>query len=804
MLQNYLKIAFRNLLKNKTYTLINLVGLSLAFAVSILLFLTSYQEFTYDGVHKSMDHLYRYYMKINYPDEVKYGVASPAPALHALKTEYKDEIKLATRIRDISVVVKYNDKTIQEQGVAVDEDYIKMFSFEFMKGAPEKGLSDLGDVILREDIAENIFGNEEPMGKVINVEIGSQIHSLKVSGITAKLPDNTSIENEMIIRYEKLPDYNENKDKWNHSSDKLYLQLHENVTHQSFEKSLKSFAPKYYKDDIAQLVKEGSKPDAEGDIAAAKILPFKEEHFDNKIGGGRSVSIVYPYTLLIISIFIIFIACINFINLSIARSMLRTKEVGIRKALGALKSQVVTQFWGEALIICVVSFAVGLLLFSISISTYNAIFNAKMTLHLLFDKTILSIIAGAFFLITFLAGGYPAWFIAKIETIDVLKGKLKVGSASNFIRKTLIVKQFAISVLLISCTVILYNQLHFLRTKPLGFNQDHVISVPVGRTIDGERLMSLMRTELAGNQNIKTIAAADNNVGFGKDNFASKSQFGFLYEGKSASTNGLFVDFEYIKTLGLQLKEGRDFSTQFSTDSTKACIINETMAASLGGGDLIGKKLDLNDGLTIVGIIKDYHFETLKNKIEPITLMVKGFPYTHLFIKIAPDNVDGTLAAIEKAYKKIAPDSEYLGSFLEENRNEQYRSERRFTQMFVYAAGLAIILSCLGLFAISVISINQRIKEIGIRKVLGSTISNLVWNLSKEYMKLVLIAIFIGLPFSYYFMNKWLTEFAFRIDIEWWVFILTAFLAIAVAFITISYHSIKAALMNPVKSLRSE
>ena len=317
-------------------------------------------------------------------------------------------------------------------------------------------------------------------------------------------------------------------------------------------------------------------------------------------------------------------------------------------------------------------------------------------------------------------------------------------------------------------------------------------------------MLTLLKSKLSGHPNIINITAADNNIGYGKDNSSSKSQFGIMHEGKMVNTNGLFVDFEYLKTMGIALKEGRDFSANFPSDSTKACIINESMAKVLGSKDLIDKKIELNEGKVIVGIIKDYHFESLKNNIEPITLMINGFPYTHIFIKIADKNVDATLAAIETSYREIAPNSEYLGSFLDENRNEQYRAERRFTQMFIYAAILAIFLSCLGLFAIAVINITDRFKEIGIRKVLGSSIAGLIWELSKNFMMLVLISIFIAAPFAYYFMEQWLSDFAYRIDIQWWFFALSGFTALVIAFCTISYHAIRAALMNPVKSLRSE
>ncbi|MFZ1561423.1 MAG: FtsX-like permease family protein, partial [Saprospiraceae bacterium] len=792
MLRNYFNISLRNLWKHKTFSLINLAGLSLAFATSLLLFLTSYQEFTYNHVHQNMDHIYRYYLKVNRAEETNFGSTVPAPVKDALVADYKKEIKHISRIRDISFVVKYKDKTISEGAVAVDADYAKMFSFDFIEGSAETALSDLSNIVLREDVAKKIFGDEPAMGKIIMAEIGDNPVPLKVSGITAKLPDNTNIENDMMIRYEINPDYIANKDNWNNSSSSLYVQVNDGITHSELEKSLKSFGPKYYKDAIEQVKKEGGKPDENGDIISAKMLPFGKEHFDRNIGGRGAMSIVYPYTLLIISIFIIFIACINFVNLSISRSILRAREVGIRKALGAIRGQVMGQFWGEALVTCLISLILGILFFRFSISGFNALFNTTLSFQLLYNLNILGIVGLVFLLITFVAGGYPAWFISKVNTIEVLKGKLKTSSGSGLLRKTLIVKQFTISVLLISCTFIIWSQLQYLRTKPLGLDQNHVISVPVGREVEGSRMLTLLKSKLSGHPNIINITAADNNIGYGKDNSSSKSQFGIMHEGKMVNTNGLFVDFEYLKTMGIALKEGRDFSANFPSDSTKACIINESMAKVLGSKDLIDKKIELNEGKVIVGIIKDYHFESLKNNIEPITLMINGFPYTHIFIKIADKNVDATLAAIETSYREIAPNSEYLGSFLDENRNEQYRAERRFTQMFIYAAILAIFLSCLGLFAIAVINITDRFKEIGIRKVLGSSIAGLIWELSKDFMMLVLISIFIAAPFAYYFMEQWLSDFAYRIDIQWWFFALSGFTALVIAFCTISYHAIRA------------
>lgn len=804
MFSNYFRISFRNLWKNKTFSFINLTGLSMAFAASLLLFLTSYQEFTINDMHKYKHDIYKYYLKVNSANGTEYSTSVPSPLRNALLSEYKKEIKHVTRIRDTGFQIRYKDKSIQEGAVAVDADYPMMFSFDFIEGSAQTALSDLDNIVLREDVAKKLFGNEAPMGKIVIADIGAKPKPLKVSGITAKLPENTNIENDIMIRYEIGPDYEESKDNWNSSSSILFMQLNEGETQGSMEQSLNSLAPMYYKDAIEQIKKEGGKPDENGDIISAKILPFSDEHFDQTLGGSRSVSLMYPYTLMIISIFILFIACINFVNLSISGSILRSKEVGIRKALGAQKGQVIGQFWGETLVICILSLTVGILLFKASITPFNAIFKTSLKFSYLYDLTILLVLGLVFLFITCIAGGYPAWFMAKVNTVEVLKGQLKISGGSDLLRKALIIKQFAISVLLISCTIIIWNQLQFLRNKPLGIDQDHVINVPVGNEIEGSRMLSMMKNKLNGHAGIIGVTAADNNIGLDKDFSSSKSLFGFMHEGKGLNTNGLYVDFDYIKTMGIKLKVGRDFSVAFPTDSTKACIINESMAKLLGSENPIDKTIALDDGKVVVGVIEDYHFESLKNNIEPITLMINGFPYSYLFIKIAAENVDASLALIEKSYKEIAPNSTYLGSFLDENRNEQYRSERRFTKMFVYAATLAIFLSCLGLFAIAVINIRQRFKEIGIRKVLGSSTTSIVWELSKDFLVLVFISIFIASPFAYYFMNKWLSDFAYRIDIEWWYFGVAGISAILIAFITISFHAINAALMNPVKSLRSE
>jgi putative ABC transport system permease protein len=806
MLKNYIKIAFRNLLKNKAYTFVNLFGLGIAISVSILLFLTSYFEFTFDAVHTNKDRIFRVYFKQNKPEGVEFGNAVAVPMRGALLQDNKNEIQFASRILDGSCQLRFKEKNINNSINYIDADFFQMFSINFLQGNAQTAMSNLSNVVLNETIATNVFGKENPIGKTIKLNLDGVKKSFVVTAITQKSPENTGIENEIFVRFENHIDYQSFSDRWNASNHGLYIMLKEGINWQNFELTLKNFSKKYFKDAEEQLLKDGAKPDERGEVFSTRLMPLEEEHFDKKIGGGQAVSIVYPYTLLIISLLILLIACINFVNLSIARSLTRAKEVGMRKALGAFKTQIVGQFWGEAVLICLAALALGLALTYFLLPEYNALLRSKIEFSNLLQPVIFSIMLFCFAFITILAGGYPAWFVAKINTIEVLKGRFKVSRSSGSVRNVLIIIQFAFSILLICCTLVIWNQLWYLQEKPLGFEQDNVVSIPVGSEANGNKMLDLMRNKLATNPSILSVSAADNNLGRGKDNSGFKSVFGFVQDGKSYSTNGLYVDFDYIKTLGLKLKEGRDFSRQFASDSTDACIINETMAKQLGGKNLIGKRmmLDDNGGKIIVGIVKDYHFESLKNKVDAITLMVKGFEYKYIFVKIAPAKTESSLALLEKTYRQFAPNSEYLGTFLDENRANQYKKEKRFSQIFISAAILAILLSCMGLLAMSMMMISQRTKEIGLRKVLGASIVSITALLSKDFLKLVLVAVLIASPFAYYFMNQWLADFAYRIDLQWWHFVLSGIVCGLIAFLTVSYQATKAALMNPVKSLRSE
>ena len=807
MIKNYLKIAFRNLWKNRSYAFINIFGLSIAFGCAILLFLTAHFEFTFDDFQAGKDRIFKVYFKINHPEKVEYRANLHTPLTPALKSEYDAEIRYATRLMGGGTQVVKGEKIINQDLEYVDKDYLKMFSFKMIEGDADKALDGVNNVVLNQETAEKIFGEAEAMGQTISLNFGGKIENYVVTGIMEKAPLNSTIDNNMLLRFEKNPEYQNTKDQWDSDYHDIYVQLADHVKQDVFEKRLRTFTAKYYKETIQQLKKDGAQPDEAGEVKSLRFLPLPEVHFNKNVGGGGAIDAAYPYILLIISGLVILIACINFINLSIARSLSRAREVGMRKALGALKSQILGQFWGEAFIICLLAFALGTLIATSLMPAYNGLFKSHLSFGSLLDPVVIGLLVLGFLLITFIAGGYPAMSVTKFNTVEVLKGKVKISARSGGIRSSLIVAQFSIAILLMTCTMIIWKQINYLQNMPLGFDKEHVVSIPVGVGVPGEKILDFMRNELANDSRILDISGADINIGRGKDGSGFKSVFGFEMGGKSYKTNGLNIDYDYTKTLGLKIVAGRDFSRQFAGDKDRSIVINETMAKQLGFKDPIGRNIPLGDSLgkNIVGVVKDYHFESLKAKIEPMTYFLQSdFGIAYIFVKVAPESPAETMKVLERAFKQIAPKAEFMPSFLDENTNNQYKKEERMSQIVMSAAILTILLSCLGLFAITIMIISQRTKEIGIRKVLGASIPNLVGLLSKDFLSMVLIAIVIASPIAWYLMNMWLQDYEYKTQLSWWVFAVIGVVTLIIAFCTVSFQSVKAALMNPVKSLKSE
>ena len=805
MIRNYFKIALRNLRKSKGYAAINIVGLSVAFCISIFLFLTAYFQLSFDNFHKDGDRIFQAYLFSNNPEKEVRASAMPMPLTPALKAEFP-EVEAASRLMNGSSMVEYNGKYFDKQVMLTDPDFLKIFSFPMLKGSAETALNDLSNIVISQNMAKAVFGSEDPIGK--QVQLGSEGDKKQyiVTGVLADFPDNSTIQYDAFIRIENHGGYQEQKDHWGAMSHKVYLKLKPNADQVSFENRLKLFTAKYFADNITSLKKQGAKPDERGDIFAVRLQKLANVHFDKDISSGTA-SVALVYALIGIASFILLIACINFINLSVARSFTRAREMGVRKSLGALKNQLFVQIWGETSLICFFGFLTGLLLAYVLLPQFNAAFKGKLTLNYVLQPDTLIIIFGLFLLVTLIAGGYPAWQMSKFNAVEVLKGKITV-KRPGILRNSLIVTQFTLSSLLICCTVIAIQQVDYLRKQPLGFNKDQVISIPVGNMVNGQEVLHRMRNTLADDPTILGISGSAVNLGIGKDRSTSRSVIGFTYKEKEISSDWVSVDYDYAKTLGIKLLDGREFDPAYPTDSLDRVIITETMAKMIGEKDPVGKYFQTDTAgvkYQIIGLIPDFHLYSLKADQKPITLHFShSEPVSYIFVRVTPQSLAGAMDKLKGVWKEVAPQAEFIASYMDENTDSWYKEEERLSQIFSLASGIAILLSCLGLFAVALMVIEQRTKEIGVRKVLGASIPSIVYTLSEDFVKMVILSILIATPLSWFLMQKWLDNYSYRIDISIWVFVLVGFSAIVIALVTVSFQSIKAALMNPVKSLKSE
>ncbi|WP_020594758.1 ABC transporter permease [Spirosoma panaciterrae] len=805
MFRNYLKVAFRTLWKNRTHTFINIIGLSVAFGTGVLLFLTAAFELSYDRFHADANRIFRlYFLSSNRDGSSDKGATMPYPIAPSLKAEFP-EIEGVTRWFDRSASVRRNDQTYNKDVRMADADFLTMFTFPLLKGNVQTAMSNLSDIVISEKMAREIFGNEDPIGKPLQLRFNNAWQAFTVTGVLSDAPKNSTFEYDALIRSENAGDYQEFKSRWDHGNHHVYIKLKPGTDPQTLQRRTQAFMDKYFASDIQERQKQGWPKNELGFQQSLLFQPLLNVHFDTETTQGMGISRTYVVTLLMVGLFILAIACINFINLTIAQSLTRAREVGVRKSLGAKRGQLFGQIWGETVLVCAIALFIGLGMAYGLLPTFNRLFKSSLTLADFLTPSILAVTGLSFLLITLIAGGYPSWFVTRFNAVEVLKGTLKV-SRPGLLRNSLIVTQFTIACLLIVCTLIIRQQISYLQQKPMGLDKEQVISVPVGNELNGTDVLKTMRTRLANQPNIVAVSGSGVNIGAGLDGGSSRMVYGFRYGQRDVACDWLRIDTDYLKTMGIKLLQGRDFSTRFSTDSSSSILITQSMAKALGEKNPVGKfiKPD-NKEFQIVGVVSDFNLYSLHQEARPITLQMQANnPIHYILIRVNPQNLAGAMETIKATWKSIAPKQEFIGSFLDENTQRWYRREQRLATIFSSAAGIAILLSCMGLFAIALLTIQQRTKEIGVRKVLGASVTSIVTLLSKDFLKLVVASILIASPIAWWVMDKWLSDFAYKIDIEWWVFALTGLLAVIIAFATVSFQSVKAALMNPVKSLKTE
>ncbi|WP_343744697.1 ABC transporter permease [Chitinophaga sp.] len=799
MFTSYLKIAWRNLWKQKVFATVNMAGMSIAICAALLLSLTAYHEWSYDNFQENKDHVYQLYRQDNTGKGIRVNKSFSEPMAGVLQKEVPG-VTHVSRIGGGDMPVRYKDKNIYLDVEMVDAPFLEMFSFPLQQGNKQTALGNLDQLVLTQNSAKALFNEENPVGKALEVKIGDRWKPFVVSAVTDNIPDNSSITFEALVRFENVEDYSNIRDNWNVSSYPLMVEVAPAVSAAAFGKSLVPITHKYLADLINSLKSMDGVPDKDGELLRINTIALKDIHLSPYSSFGSGLRPFYPWMMLMLACLIIGIACVNFINLSIARSFTRGSEIGLRKALGAMDRQLMLQFWSEAFLLCLVSLIVSLLLAVLLLPYYNATFRHQLSFQLFRNGWIVLGTALGFFLVTLLAGGYPAWKIARVNIIQVLKGKLNLNRSSG-VRNGLIVFQFMVAAVLISCTAIIWQQINFIHATPLGYNTTQVISIPAdnaplqSRTAFGNRL--------ATEPSVVSVSGSILNLGIGMDGSSGNWTRGFDHKGGHISTQCMVVDYDYVKTLGLKMVTGRDFSRQYGTDSS-GVVINEQLAKQLNEKDPLGATINTGGPVYhVIGVMKDYHFESLHKKIEPLMLTMDAQSrMNYLFVRVNTDHPAAAMAHISAIWKEVNPLAKNTPSFLDENVDRLYRQEGRFSRIFMSGAILAISISCMGLFAIAVMVVAQRRREIGIRKVLGASVGSIVVLLSGDFLKLVLIAVLVATPLSWYLMQRWLNGFAFHVEIRWWMFAGVCLLAVVVALATTGLQTIRAALANPAASLK--
>jgi putative ABC transport system permease protein len=689
-----------------------------------------------------------------------------------------------------------------------DPQFFSLFSFKTIYGDKKTALKNPNNIVLTRDKAMQLFGETNVVGKTVEIKLDEKFDPFTITAVTENIPANSTITYDILGSfdyYTSTPDGKRGVNEWHRSGYQTYVQLRPGSKLATGSAQLRKFRIKYYPDEEAELRKHNAWT-TRGNPFTYRLQPLREMHLDPNVGGG-GVDAINPKTiwiLLSIASGVLLIACINFTTLAIGRSAGRAKEVGVRKVIGSDKKQLIFQFLAEALVLSILSAAFGVLLGELLLPYFNHLSGRELKFSFSQYPEMTWMLGALVILVGLLAGSYPALVLSGFKPVEVLKSKIRVGG-SNIFTKSLVTAQFIVSIGLIICTVIILQQLKFMQNKYPGFNKENVVMVDAEGT-DTKKVYPLFKQALTSQPSIAGVTSSELGLGEG----TGWSQSGFEYNGKHKDVYEYFVDPDYIKVMGIKLIAGRNFDPTISSDTVTSVIINEAMLNDFGWtlANAVGQELKgYSENFTpvVIGVVKNFNFRPFSEKIGP--QMFHQFhdysPYKY-FVKIRPGDPSVAVTAIKKAWATAVPDLPLTYDFLDENLNRFYRSESKWSNIVGWAGGISIFLACLGLFGLAALAAVNRTKEIGIRKVLGASVGGIVKLLSKDFLKLVVIALVIAVPFAWYFMNKWLQDFAYRISIGWWVFIMVGCMALLIAFITIGLQAIKAAVANPVKSLRSE
>ncbi len=800
MIKNYFKTAWRNLWRNKVFSAINILGLSIGLACCILMFLFIQHELSYDKFNIHAANIYRITSESESTSGKTNLAVTPAPWAPMMKKDFP-EINNYVRIfkAEKSIIGQPGQQKFYENDLLyTDSTFFDVFSFSLLKGDIKKALENPNSIILTRETAEKYFGNEDPIGKTLEVNSMVGTFNVQVTGIADKTPSTSHFKFNALVSLQSLGDIS---GLWAFHMFQSYVLINNNASTQALEKKFIEFVNKYI----------ANNPQADGK-ADIHLQPLSNIHLHSNMVGeiGVNGDIKYVYIFTGIALFILLIACFNFTNLSTARSLNRAKEVGLRKVVGAERQQLIRQFLSETILFALIALALAIIIAILVLPLFNRLSGRQMSFNLNNNYALIGLLISLVLFVGLLAGTYPALILSSFKPVEVLKSKFQKTAKGVSFRKVLVTLQFVISIALIASTIIVAKQLQFLKNKKLGFDKENVVIVTLPKDMDSTRLQTF-KNSMLNNKVISNVAAASSVPGVNIP--VNQVNDGNTDLSKALSMQMLFVDNEFIRTMNMKILAGRDFSSEYPTDKTEGFILNEEAVKKAGWqnpAEAIAKTFQwvkpgavLKSG-KVIGVVENFNITPLKAAVQPLVMHYSPIRFQYLYVRFNQLNAGNAIDIIEKRFKEIYPKQSFEYSYLDETLNKMYTSEQKTSQVFSYFSFLAILIACMGILGLSLYSIQQRIKEIGIRKVLGATVIRITSELIKDFLKPVLIAAVIASPIAWYAMNKWLQDFAYRVNIKMWVFIIAGITAMLIALITVGIQAIKAATANPVKSLRTE
>ncbi len=789
MLKNIIKTAFRHILKHFGYSILNILGLTLGISSALFLIIYVADEVSYDRYHEKAERIYRVSSKITEPDDQFTWIVAQLPFGPQVVQDYPEVQSFVRFINMPRSLYKYEDKEFNEENFFyVDSTLFDIFTYEIVKGEVRSALLDPKKIILTEKIANKYFGDTDPIGKTLT----AGTNTFEVTGVIKDVPFNSHFRFDAIASRNNLPKQLGN---WGNFGVFTYLLFPENFDVKAFEIKMQGMYEAYMKTIFGPL-----------NIKIEYILePLTRIHLYSTNAGEPEPtgSITYVYIFAIVALFLVLIAGMNYMNLATARSARRAREVGLRKVVGSRRSPLIMQFLAESTFFTVISLIISIAILILLLQKFNLLAGKSFDLHVLYTPALLFSLLGIIVIVGVLGGSYPAFFLSRFSPVTVLKGEITQGSAGSLFRKILVVIQFAVSVIMIICTLIVFRQLNHMKTMDHGFDQENVISLELNRTM--VQKYPLLKQMLLENLNIKYVTSTNTQVGegSGKVIFNVETDQGMVQRG----VNFAIVDHDFIDALGIKIMTGRDFQLDMPSDTLTGVVVNETFVKRMNWTDPIGKKAELGDDNTlrarVIGVMKDYHQTGMYNEIESLLLVYR--PINNIvYIKLTGDELQPTISFIESKWKEIFPDQPFTYTFLGERFNRQFEADEKRGFVFTLFTILAILIACLGLFGLASYMVEQRTKEIGIRKVFGANEITILKLIAKDFLVLVSIGIIIAIPVAYYFMSNWLENYVYRTSIGVPLLILATGLTLLITFITISYKAYQAAIMNPASSLKTE